>query len=187
MVLFLLMGGVYVNTAVLRVSEAAALDSGAWSGECQGLSSGCPGPGTQKNAWLAALQWQWWQGQPASNLPLRPTTHAEMTLGGHPGGSVVERLPSAQVMIPGSWDRVPHRGPCREPASPSTCVSASLCVSPMNKYIKSKKNLKKEMTLVFFIWGENSNSKLYGSAYQLPRAIAPMFQMDPEMLLWKSS
>ena len=35
------------------------------------------------------------------------------------GGSVVEHLPSAQIMIPGSWDRVPHRAPHREPASPS--------------------------------------------------------------------
>jgi len=28
------------------------------------------------------------------------------------GGSVVEPLSLAQVMIPGSWDRVPHRAPC---------------------------------------------------------------------------
>ena len=28
------------------------------------------------------------------------------------GGSVVERLPSAQVVIPGSWDRVSHQAPC---------------------------------------------------------------------------
>ena len=49
------------------------------------------------------------------------------------GGSVVERLPLAQVMIPGSWDQVLHQGPCGEPASPSAYVSASLCVSLMNK------------------------------------------------------
>ena len=30
-------------------------------------------------------------------------------------------------------DQVPHRDPCMEPASPSTCVSASLSVSLMNK------------------------------------------------------
>ena len=41
------------------------------------------------------------------------------------GGSAVERLPSAQGVILGSRDRVLHRAPCREPASPS----ASLCVS----------------------------------------------------------
>ena len=46
-------------------------------------------------------------------------------------GSVIERLPSAQVVILGSWDRVPHRAPCMEPALPSACVSASLslCLS----------------------------------------------------------
>ena len=27
---------------------------------------------------------------------------------------VVERLPSAQVMMLGSWDRAPHQGPCME-------------------------------------------------------------------------
>ena len=48
-------------------------------------------------------------------------------------GSVVERLPSAQVVIPGPWDQVPHQAPHREPASPSTYVSASLCASLMNK------------------------------------------------------
>ena len=42
-----------------------------------------------------------------------------------PGGSVVECLPLAQVVIPGSWDRVSHQAPCRS--------SASLSVSLMNK------------------------------------------------------
>ena len=45
------------------------------------------------------------------------------------GGSVVEHLPSAQSMILGYWDRVPHRVPHGEPASPCAYVSASLCVS----------------------------------------------------------
>ena len=49
----------------------------------------------------------------------------------HLSGSVVE--PLAQVVIPGSWDRVPHPAPRREPASPSACVSTSLSVSLMNK------------------------------------------------------
>ena len=48
---------------------------------------------------------------------------------GHLNGSVAERLPLAQVVILGSWDRVSHRAPCREPTSPSACVSVSLCVS----------------------------------------------------------
>ena len=49
------------------------------------------------------------------------------------GGSVVGRLPLAQGMVPESWDQVPHWAPCMEPSSPSACVSASLCVSLMNK------------------------------------------------------
>ena len=48
---------------------------------------------------------------------------------GHLGGSAVEHLPLAQGVIPGSWDRVPHRAPRGEPASPSAYVSVSL----MNK------------------------------------------------------
>ena len=36
-------------------------------------------------------------------------------------------------MIPGSWDRVLHQAPCRDPASPYAYISASLCVSLMNK------------------------------------------------------
>ena len=58
---------------------------------------------------------------------------------GHLGGSVVERLSLTQVMIPGSWDRVPYQAPCRDPASPSASDSASLSVSLMNKPIKSLK------------------------------------------------
>ena len=46
---------------------------------------------------------------------------------------MVERLPSAQSVILGSWDQVLHRAPCVEPASPSACVSVSLSVSVMNK------------------------------------------------------
>ena len=53
------------------------------------------------------------------------------------GGSVVEHLPLALVAIPipGSWFGVLHGAPCREPASPSADVSASLCVSLKNKQI----------------------------------------------------
>ena len=47
----------------------------------------------------------------------------------HMGGSVVEHMPLAQVMILGSWDQVPHQAPRRDPASPSVYVSVSLCVS----------------------------------------------------------
>ena len=48
---------------------------------------------------------------------------------GRLGGSAVERLPLAQGIIPGSWDQVPHRASCMQAASPSACVSASLCLS----------------------------------------------------------
>ncbi|KAM8951605.1 prostaglandin E2 receptor EP3 subtype isoform 1-T1 [Lycaon pictus] len=54
-------------------------------------------------------------------------------LSGRLDGSAVERLPLAQGVTPGSQDRVPHQDPHREPASSSACVSASLCVSLMNK------------------------------------------------------
>ena len=48
---------------------------------------------------------------------------------GYQGGLVVEHL----SVILGSWDRVLHPAPCREPTSPSACVSASLVVTLMNE------------------------------------------------------
>ena len=38
-----------------------------------------------------------------------------------------------QGVILESRDQVPYQAPCMEPASPSACVSASHCVSLMNK------------------------------------------------------
>ena len=58
---------------------------------------------------------------------------SERKLPGRLGGSVVEYLPLAQVMILGSWNQVLHRAPHRESASPSAHVSASFFVSLMNK------------------------------------------------------
>ena len=57
---------------------------------------------------------------------------------GHLGGSGVEHLPSAQVVILESRDRVLDRAPCMEPASPSACVCLSLWVSheEINKIYK---------------------------------------------------
>ena len=52
---------------------------------------------------------------------------------------MVEPLPLAQAVIPGSQDRVPHQAPRRKSASSSACVSASLYVSLMNK---NKKKFK---------------------------------------------
>ena len=67
---------------------------------------------------------------------------------GHLGGSEVEHLPSTQGMILDSQDRTPHRAPCMEPASPSACVSVSLCVSheQINKILKKKKQKKTNAT-----------------------------------------
>ena len=47
------------------------------------------------------------------------------------GGSAIEQLPSAQGVIPGSWNQVLHLAPCEELASPSAygSTSLSLCVS----------------------------------------------------------
>ena len=42
-------------------------------------------------------------------------------------------LPLAQGLILGSWDLVLRWAPRMEPAPPSACASASLCVSLMNK------------------------------------------------------
>ena len=54
----------------------------------------------------------------------------ESKLGGSLGGSVVWRLPLAQGLILESQDRVPHRAPRMEPASPSALsLPLSLCVS----------------------------------------------------------
>ena len=50
---------------------------------------------------------------------------------------MVERLPSAQGVILGSWDEVLHWALQREAASPSAYVSASVYVSLMKGYIKS--------------------------------------------------
>ena len=62
-------------------------------------------------------------------VPETPDVQHSRTNSGAPGGSVVECLPSAQVVIPGSQDPVPHRALCMEPASPSACVSAFLSLS----------------------------------------------------------
>ena len=59
--------------------------------------------------------------------------YRKISPGGRLGGSVVERLPLAQVVILRPWDGVLHQAPRRELASPPAYVSASLCVSLMNK------------------------------------------------------
>ncbi|CAD7682007.1 unnamed protein product [Nyctereutes procyonoides] len=59
-----------------------------------------------------------------TSLSPSPTEHTLNS--GHLGGSVVEHLPLAQGVILESWDGVPHRAPCRDPASPSAYVSDPL-------------------------------------------------------------
>ena len=51
---------------------------------------------------------------------------------GRLGGSMVECLPSAQGMIPGSWGRVPHQAPTGNLLFPLP-ISLPLCVSIMDK------------------------------------------------------
>ena len=48
----------------------------------------------------------------------------------------------AQVRILGFWDPVLHQVPCRKPTSPSAYVSASLCLSWINRILKKKKEQK---------------------------------------------
>ena len=60
---------------------------------------------------------------------IQETEHKSKLLG-HLGGSVVERLLSAQVTILGSWDQVPHQTLPGEPPSPMPMsLPLSLCLS----------------------------------------------------------
>ncbi|XP_034860470.1 60S ribosomal protein L10a-like [Mirounga leonina] len=64
---------------------------------------------------------------------------SESVIKGRLGGSVVKRLPSAQVMIRGSWDRAPHPAPCSAGnlllplPLPLLVFPLSLCLSQINK------------------------------------------------------
>ena len=63
--------------------------------------------------------------QPPFSTPLKSVWLGRL------GGSVVEHLRSAQGVILGSWDGVPHWAPHRDPVSPSAYVYdyVSLCLS----------------------------------------------------------
>ena len=52
----------------------------------------------------------------------------EGELEGNLGGSVVEHLPLAEVVILGSWDEILNQAPPGEPAFPSAYVFACLFV-----------------------------------------------------------
>ena len=62
------------------------------------------------------------------------------------GGSVVEHLLLAQVMILGYWDQVPHWAPHRKSAPPSAYVSASLSLCVSHFF-----SLKKKKILVWIV------------------------------------
>ena len=64
---------------------------------------------------------------------VKKTVVSRYILEGYLGGSVVEHRPSAQGVGPRSQDRVLPWAPLEESASPSPHVSASLCMSLMNK------------------------------------------------------
>ena len=56
---------------------------------------------------------------------------------------VVKHLPSAQVMILGSWDRAPHHAPCSAGSLLSTLPlplppAHALALSEINKILKNK-------------------------------------------------
>ena len=78
-------------------------------------------------------QWPYFMGKKTEaqrdQVTQLSSSRAEFELEGCLGGSMVERLPSAQGVIPGSWDRVLYWAARRDPASSSACVSDSL----MNK------------------------------------------------------
>ena len=59
------------------------------------------------------------------------------------GGSVVEHLHLAQVVIPGSWDWVLHRASRREPAS----LSAYASVFILFFFLLSKEAMEKRLLL----------------------------------------
>ena len=79
---------------------------------------------------MVHISWYFWRGE---SFSMKTESQVKTSAQGRLGGSVVERLPLAQVVIPGSWVQVPNWAPHGDPASPSACVSASVCLSWINK------------------------------------------------------
>ena len=100
-----------------------------YDGEEQVTGQGLDWDMVGENRALVCLGW----GECKSRHVIKP--HFKNAKMGTPGWLSVEHLPSAQGLIPGSWDRVLHQAPHREPASPSAYVSAlfSVCISWLNK------------------------------------------------------
>ena len=78
----------------------------------------------------------WWMGKGVVDNAISFTYKNEIL--GMPRWLIGGVSASPQVVIPRFQDRVPHQGPCREPASPS--MSLLHCVSLMNKSLKNKIN-----------------------------------------------
>ena len=77
--------------------------------------------------------------------------HKKTAHTGHLSRSVMEHLPLAQVVIPGSWVRVPHQAPQSKPASPS----ASAPFSWINKILKKNDNpdiVSCDKSTQFYLW-----------------------------------
>ena len=111
----------------------------------RGLGQGPPADGTCWVAWGLTTTWGGWRHKSLSSVTMSSVefffwgnswkflqiacsnktkqNQKDCTVG-MPGWLVIERLPSAQGMSPGSRDWVPHRAPHTEPASSSVCVSA---------------------------------------------------------------
>ena len=61
---------------------------------------------------------------------------------------LVKHLPSAQVMVPGSWDRAPSQAPCLAESllTPLLWPSPKSCSRSLTLFLKlKKKNLKKKI------------------------------------------
>ena len=63
---------------------------------------------------------------------------------GHLGGSIVQCLPLAQIMIPGSWDGAPHQAPCSADSLLLPLLLPMLVLSLSNKLIQKKKEEEKK-------------------------------------------
>ena len=82
----------------------------------------------------------------------------------------------------GSWDRVPRRAPCMEPASPSACVSASFSLSV---FLINK--LKKKIPTANLQWMRSRHSydtSLVYLLYYSPEQLLPSLLLCFSIDLW---
>ena len=71
-----------------------------------------------------------------------------------PGGTVVEHLPSAQAMVPGSWDQSCIGLPTGSLLPPCICLCLCVCVSHKQinfKDLKKKKRKKQNISVLSHI------------------------------------